>query len=421
MGPRRRDRTQGQRLTLGWGEDADPAAAPSPPSPVAAPGEVPRAGSSETPSSRRSPRLRRALAIGSALLLMVALTVGLPRLLAATTGPERAAAEFLQAVVDGDLELVREHVEDAPDASPAALTEEIVGAATGRLESFEIEEVAVEGGSARVTAILHGGGATQDVTLALRSVSRSSFAAVSWQLEPVKLPEFLLEVPFGVDEVEINGVAIPVEDLGLSGEPYAPQIALQLLPGSYEVALASSGPWQSAPRASLDAPLVFGNWRKPVHGLQFDLSEEGRAEAQRQVGASLEECLSSTSSAPKGCPFAATEASGGGAESGTWALTDAPDLGYYPEESLRWFAVGAGTAEFTPEGSDAGTAQEIPFEVSGNVYIDPRGELQYWASDPEGRDSFLYGYCLDAETGRVLGLVLGDGEGTALTEEGSCP
>src|SRR5699024_1611394 len=70
------------------------------------------------PAPRRHPRTvrwRRTAGTIAALLLVGVLALGLPRLLPSGQGPEQVAEDFLQALVDGDIDQIREHVRDKPD------------------------------------------------------------------------------------------------------------------------------------------------------------------------------------------------------------------------------------------------------------------------------------------------------------------
>ncbi|HJG92531.1 MAG TPA: hypothetical protein K8V81_12495, partial [Brachybacterium massiliense] len=290
MGPRGRDREQGRGLSLGWDEAGHSATAPG-----TADGGT---GAPQPSPSRLSPRARRILAITASALLVVALTVGLPRLLTTSSAPERAVTDFLQAVVQGDAEQVREAVEDAPDASPAALTPEILGAATGGLESFEIAEVEIHGEAATVTALLHGGTSSRSVAFTLSARSDSAFAPIAWELDPVPLPEFVIDVPFGVEKMTLNGVSLPIEALEPAPPGRSPQLALQLLPGGYELSILHSSPWTQTATLALEAPMTFGAWRKPARDLQIELTEDGEQEVRDQIDADLADCLRSTSPAP---------------------------------------------------------------------------------------------------------------------------
>lgn len=432
MGKQRRDRRQGQAIPLGWGEDSDPSAAPSSrrPAPRAPADSVPdlAPGLADTPSTAGPtappaprdglpPRARRVLGAGAALLLVVALAVGLPRLLSTTSDPQRVAQDFLQALVDGDADQLREHVVAAPDASGAALTAQILQSATDRIQSFEIDDVEVAEGTATVTATLDNGEEALETTLTLTPESGSAFTPATWMLEPVEVPEFLVDLPLGVEDVLINGISIPVRDLLVLPDSFTPQIAIQLLPGTYEISVPEDGPWQSAKQLTLEAPPVLGTWRKPVGDLWYDLSDAGHEEVRNQVAEALEHCTSSTSPAPDGCPFALPDVSADDAaepsRQGTWELLDEPVVEARSGDAFMWsvMSTSSGIAEFTPKGAPdrdgepAGQAglekQRVPVDINAIAYVDPAGEL---AVDVES--GFSYTFCMDAETGEVTGLML---------------
>ena len=407
MGPRGRDREQGRGLSLGWDEAEQPG--------TAAGAVHAGAGSVPPPPARLSPRARRILAITAATLLVAALTVGLPRLLTTSSAPERAVTDFLQAVVEGDAERVRAAVEDAPDASPAALTPEILGAATGGLESFEIAGVEVRGDTATVTALLHGGASTETVAFAVSSRSDSAFAPVAWEMDPVALPEFVIDVPVGVEEVTLNGVALPLEELLPASPGRSPELALQLLPGGYELSILRSSRWTQPATLSLEAPVTFGAWRKPVRDLEIELTEDGEQEGRDQIDADLADCLRSTSPTPQGCPF---EAPGVSAE-GEWALLKEPEfeIVHSSPDGLLWHVWGGAAAHFAPQG---GRGLDVPFDIGGIAYIDPSGELRYRLDGTGDASSFSYTLCMDAETGAATGILMLSDEDEIEEWSGSC-
>lgn len=436
MGASGRDRTTGRALPLGWDDaqplgwdDAQPAddcsgmSEASRAAQGAGGGDDPETAPSSSPerdSSRRSlsRRGRRVLAAGSVLALVAALLLGLPRLLGATDGPERAAREFLQAVVDGDLETVHAQSEEAPDASALALTAEILGGTEDRLESFEILGVEREAGTATVTAELRTGTTSREAVFTVTATDTGPFTPPDWELEPVPLPEVLIDVPLGAQEIAINGVILPLSELEPAGQPYAPRAALQLLPGTYEITLANIPPWLEAPQLSLEVPPTFAIWRKPVRDLRFELGADARKEVQSQVDAALEDCATSTSAAPAGCPFAATgpaEQDGASPGRGTWTLTDPPRVGTVSTDAFLWMVLGEGTARFDPDGSEPDAdGIEVPFSLDAVAVLDGEGALEVQLSPTS---TFSYGYCVDAETGAFTGIVVHDADSADYTEQ----
>ncbi|ASK66000.1 hypothetical protein CFK39_09415 [Brachybacterium avium] len=413
MGERGRDRSRGRPLPLGWDEEAVPAdLGASTSRPVPGPGGDGEAASAPASHgwSRLSRRSRRLIALGAVLVLVGGLLIALPRLLGAATGPEQVTREFLQAVVDGDLETVRAHTQDARGVSTAALTAEVLTGAEDRLDSFEIRHVAVEAGTATVTAALRTGTESREGTFTLTSSEVGAFSPTVWELAPVALPELQIDLTPGVQEIEIEGVTLPVEDLLMNREEHAPRIAVQLLPGTYDISVPQVTPWTEVPQRALEVPAAFEKSEISVHDLQLVLADDARAEVQRQADAMLEDCAASTSSIPEGCPFAAW----GTQEDtpGTWTLTSSPRIESLPIAAFLWTLQGAGTAEFTP----AGDAEpiEVPFTVSGTAAISGQGALQ--VSVP-AEDSEHYGYCTDAENGYITGVVVLEEPGQDFSSE----
>lgn len=404
MGERGRDRSRGRSLPLGWAEETVPAdLGASTSRPVPEPGGDGEAASVPAPHgwSRLSRRSRRLIALGAVLVLVAGLLIALPRLLGADTGPEQVTREFLQAVVDGDLETVRAHTQDASGASIAALTPEVLAGAEDRLDSFEIRHVTVEAGTATVTAALRTGTGSSEGTFTLTSSEVGAFSPTVWELAPVALPELQIDLTPGVQEIEIEGVTLPVEDVLMDREDFEPRIAVQLLPGTYDISVPRVTPWTETPPRALEVPAAFGTMEISVHDLQLVLTDEGRAEVQREADAVLGDCAASTSMAPEGCPFAVwvPDVSALAADQGTWTLTSSPRIEASPVGAFLWMLLGAGTAEFTPTG-DAEPI-EVPFTVSGTAAISGQGALQ--VSVP-AEDSEHYGYCTDAETRYITGV-----------------
>ncbi|ACU84136.1 hypothetical protein Bfae_02590 [Brachybacterium faecium DSM 4810] len=406
MALRRAGPAPGRALPLGWEDGPEPATS------------APRAGEAEPAAARPGLSRRRLLALGAAVLLVLALALAVPRLLTDPAGPEQAVSEFLQAVIDGDLESVREQVEDAPDASGAALTPEILAGAEDTLRSFMIEDVEIAAGTATVTAALETGATAETSTFTLTATPGGAFSPPDWQLDPVPLPEISIVLPLGVQDVQINGTLLPQEELEIGGFMHVPQVALQVLPGTYELSVGGEGRWVDAAEISLTAPPTFGTWRKPVPDMVPALNEAGRQEVRDQLEGMLADCVESTSPAPEGCPLAApgTEpAEGGGAPEGTWTLTDPLELDIDHLGGLPWTVHGTGRAQFLPEDADEDAEPvEAEVELDALVFLDVDDALQVQRID----DHLSYTYCIDVETGEVTGMTVIDGAEEAEDSDG---
>lgn len=397
MPPRGRDRTPARALPQGWDEgsaeaDADRASAlPRGPSPGRAP-EAPG------PSHRR----RSLLVLATLAVLVLVLVVALPRLIAGSEQPEQLVGEFLQAVVDGDVEALREHVRQTATADDSALTAEILHEASDRVEDFEIRDVEIDAGTATVTADLLGGGRREEATFTLHASADGPFSILTWELAPVQLPELRLSLPYGVEEIEISGVPVAVATASSEGVPVGPRTALQLLPGTYEITIPVTEPWVEIPQLALTLPPVLGSPSDTVAAVQFELSEAGRQEAQDTFADWIETCAASTAPAPDGCPFAVPTAAQEEGLSGTWSVTEAPQIAVASAEDFYWIVHGTGSAEFTPDGPETADPVEVRYEIISFVVIDPEGALFL---GPSSDGSVSFAHCHDAETGELSGTV----------------
>lgn len=402
MGSRGGDHTPGQSLPLGW-EGTDVPVRSEDPSPG------PPGTATAVARSRRPRRLRRILALGAALLLVGVLTVGLPRLLTVTIGPELAVSDFLQAVVDGDLEQVRAHIEEAPHASGAALTAELMRSATGGIESFEIEDIRTRAGTATVTALLRGGDSAGTATFTLTALSTSAFAPVTWELAPVALPEAVIDVPLGVQELQLNGIRFPLEELAPDSWPSLRQVSVQLLPGRYEVSPVLPGPWRDVPPRSVEVPLTFGHWHGTVRTPPVGLTVDAQQQVSRLVDEHLHRCLTTPAEVLKGCPMphGQVEAEPAGKEAasaGAWELVEDPALEIEPSPNgVKWLMRGTGAARLA--GADGEEPSEtVPVTFYGDIYVTGNGEMRYRPESSDGTVSHFYTACFDAETGEMSAI-----------------
>ena len=388
----------GRTLPLGWTQPEGelpafhgPAAGEGP---AAEPGGATELVSTTDPGSDRRAH-RRGLALAGAVCVVLALVLVLPRLLLGGASPEDPVRDYLDALVAGDVVTVREHLTDSAETSDAALTAEVLRAATHRITSYTIDTVQIEGGQAMVTASLSSGTGVQQAAFTVRSQAPSSFAPATWELLPVAAPEFVVTVPEGVQELLINAVPIP-----LSGQPsregmFGQQLlTLRLLPGSYELELPARSERLIPVVEDVSISMQTDELRRAGAVLGYELSPRGREEVTAQVDAVLEECAASTTAAPPDCPFFAfTDSRPGGpaeesdvggaagpsAAPGTWQVTAPSNYRIERWISASWSITSdTGYAVFTSApGADgsAGTSQIVPFIIDGIALLDPSGEL----------------------------------------------
>lgn len=398
---RGRDRTEGRGLSMGWDqpEDSSPGSpvtqvpAPSAPAPSgpAPSGPGQRGAATSSPSVRRR---RLLIALGAAAALVLALLVGLPRLGEEADGPEEVAQGFLQSLVDGDLDAVRSHASTAEDSSSAALTAEVLGAATDRVRGFEILDVERDAGTATVTASLDSGTAQREVTMSLTATSAGAFSPVRWEIVPVELPEVQLSLPMGTERIEVNGIPLDVHDLAVTGNPDAPRATLQLLPGTYDFSVPVESTWLQSSTGTITVPPLLGTWRKPFDLMGHEMNDAGTQEVESLVDAALQVCLESTAEVPGQCPRGLGDGVGG------WTPGSPLELRLEPVGDFLW--IFSGTLADAPGGASEGG---IPFAVEGFAYLLGSGDLRVELGLDRG---FAMGYCVDAETGDYTGFAFFD-------------
>lgn len=346
-----------------------------------------RRGAAEGDRPGRGGR-RRLVGILSAVVLVLALVLVVPRVLATEDGPDAAAREFLDALVAGDAAVLRPHLEHPGDATDLALRDEILQAAENRVTSYAIEDIARDGAGARVTALLDDGQEQRPLTLTLHAVAGSSFAPVSWELDRIAVPEMEVSLPFGTEQILINGVPVTLAEEDVAEVTFhLPTVALQLLPGTYEITLPDGGSLLESISSEITVPLYLGHSRSTATPVHYELNEKGRAEAAGQLEDLLADCARATTARPEDCPFAAPSADDSWPRQpvrGTWALTTLPEVTTGAWQFGLWSVSGSGgIAEFTPEGSES-EGEQVPFAVEAYTQMLPDGTLRTDLVDPPG-------------------------------------
>lgn len=392
-------------------------------------------------TDRRAARTRRrVLAITGVIALVLGVVVLLPGLLFGSGGPEKTAREFLDALVAGDAETARPFIEDADDASSAALTDQIYRAATGRITGYEIDSVETGQGTATVKVTLDNGREQQQSTLTLHSGASGPFSPVTWRLDPVPLTEAELRIPVGTTEVRLNGVPLSIAELDQAIDGHGePQVVLQLLPGTYELTLPERGDLLDPVPTMVTAPPVLTARRPTTDMVMYDLAPEGLQEVRDEIARRLADCSVDPATMYEECRLALPTlsllvqddaadvpvADNDGEEDapvelpgspwedesgdtaglyalaeGTIEITEQPRL-----EVNRWmlgvFQVhGAGTLEFTPAPRPDGTQDPpttLPFLVDAIVAPDTEGALHTTLFSP--MDGLTLTTCIDTATG----------------------
>jgi hypothetical protein len=298
---------------------------------------------------------RRARGVLAEIALLLVLVIALPPLLMGGTPAETTAREVLQALVDGDVAALQEHLTPAGDALDIALAPAVIDATEARIERFTLTAVRTAQDRAEVDARLRVGGRTVTTTLHLTRHRDGTWPRRTWELDPITLPTVQVAIPVGTAQLRLNGRIVTVPELGRPrGAEGLGIITLRVLPGLYEIETVDRGAIIDPIPVRVNVPPLLSPWTSVPLQAGYALTDTGRQHLSTQIRDSLETCLASTSAHPVGCPLAAP---GAREEQGTWRLVTDPDV----RVSVGWmgtytvYALG-GVAEFTVPAAAEGEA-----------------------------------------------------------------
>jgi hypothetical protein len=347
---------------------------------ASAPDGARSAASTPAPASegraRMPARRRRWWLIGGIAALLVLVLV-LPSVLVGQRSPETEARSFLQAILDADTDAVREHMAPPEDgALDVALTDQVLLAATDRVDRYTIEETVVDGDRAEVTATLRLGERTEKATLHLRRQRTGLLHRPVWELDPVVLPVLRAALPVSASSVLVNGIEVELPDEVVGRQAFGlVELHLVALPGVYQLSAPEGGEAVTASPVRSSIPPVLGAWVNTLVELGYGLTDVGEEQlSDALLDIVLSECAQSTGPRPEQCPFGAPEDV---TEEGTWEILAPPEILIGGGPSGYYMADGAGgIAEFTVPTEDGDAAvHRVPIEGSAMGMMDKDGRL----------------------------------------------
>lgn len=349
-------------------------------------GSTARGSSAEIPSapaaaddrvSATAPLRRRGWWLLGGVAALLALVLVLPQVLVGERSPETEARSFLQAILDGDTDAVREHmVEPEGGVLDLALTDQVVLAGEERVDRFTIEETRVDGDTAQVTATLSLGRRTQETTLHLTRHREGALRRPVWELEPVELPVMRVAVPVSAAAVLINGVEVPLSDEARANQAFGlVEVHLVVLPGVYQISAPESGEAVTPTTVRSTIPPVLGPWLNSLIEIGYELTETGEEQLGTYlIDTALAECARSTQPRPENCPLSAPEEVTG---EGTWQILTPPQIHVAGGATGYYDAYGyGGLAEFTVTAEDGSTTvHRVPIEETAIGMMDRDGRF----------------------------------------------
>lgn len=277
--------------------------------------------------------------------------------------PEKRAEEYLDAIVDGDVEdaLALAPV-DEDEASTALLTDEVYADAEDRITGYEITDVEESGDTVTVTVDLEGPDEGNDVELTLVADGRRALFFDDWKVDEGGLArQVTVSVPESSTTIDANGVSVEAD----GGD----EAVFWALPGSYVFNPFGDNRWLEPSDEPTAVPAAES------FGLYAETGRPGPSEALRQeVESAISEwtttCMAATELDPDDCPQEAY-GSGDRQRKVVWTLVTPPTVswegfdGTFPTElssdetgkatvTYEYDAsYGFGTPEWTAESDEA--------------------------------------------------------------------
>lgn len=372
----------GRALTTGWGPGAQDPDAPGPAFQLTATGgtpaatEAPDEAGSEHPSPGRRDPHRPGRGVAAEIALLLVLVLALPPLLLGGTPAETVARRFLQALVEGDMTTVQEHLTPPGAALDLALAPAVVEATDALIEGFTLLSTRYEDGRAEVRIRLRVGARSLTTTLHLERRQDGAWPRPAWTLVSLTLPTVMVAIPVGTAELSVNGqrVTVPAESRPRGAEGLG-IITLRLLPGLYEIEAPARDRRLDPVPARINVPPMLSPWTSVPLQAGYAFTDAGEEQLADSLNDSLLGCLRSTSPAPLGCPLEAPDAPD---LTGSWRLITEPEVSV----SAGWMGVftlyaRSGVAEFTVPAADgqAPRAHRVLLDARAMGALDREGEF----------------------------------------------
>ena len=308
----------------------------------------PPPGGAGAPQGHSNPKRRKRLIIAGSVTagLLVVLGVGgffgYKYLGETTYSPRVQAEEYLQALVDGELERAMGLVPADDSLDNSLMTDEIYSKVTNRINGFEVTAVEVDGDTAEVTAEVRQGDVAESVNLRLSKAGTEAVLFNKWKLDAPLGTWSLRYLP---DVVEasghaVNGVEVKIPD---DGRKFA------VLPGDYTFNAPTGSKFVSF--GDDEKMSVRLDSQESLMGVGFlpEITDAARDEIKAQTRAHLEACMKSTELLPKGCPNKADGEDPNNFRNIKWSMTREPTYAVIEGDPSTPFPVTAENGQFTLE------------------------------------------------------------------------
>lgn len=258
----------------------------------------------DTAAAPRTPeqvqRDRRIMVVTAGVFAgVLALVVGYQVVRATMFSPDGVLEDYLDAVVDKDLDRVRELSGSFDDASEDLLTQEVYDGATSTVTGYEVTDTTELGDTTYVSVELEGLD-SEESEASLELVRDGSTWGIfpRWRVDGAGLASAQTLVDDG------TAGAITVNDVTVEASEGAGDF--WLLPGTYDFDPFGGNRWVEASTDPLVVdPGGMWSWSSMPADSDPQPSDEAREVIETELATYLEECAARGESDPEGCPFEA--------------------------------------------------------------------------------------------------------------------
>lgn len=313
-----------------------------------------------------------------------------------TYGPEAKAREYLQAVVDGDVDtVVSTAAPNVTNAARALLNKDIYAASAKRPSDFSIDDTVVSGADATVSASVTLDGKSYPMTLTLHKTGTADVIFDAWQLTDGGLGSVQVASPESVTTV--NGVAVSLS----SGDE------MPVLPGKYTFT-----PQKTSQYITFGDPVTIsvvpGDTDTQAVAFGQSWTEAGRQYAVNAVNQRISGCLASDHFEPDGCKhlkmndpgYAVTGITRTWSSAPTVTFKDGADTASSSNSGSFSFGSGSSNAWADEDLAQNGLTGSVVVS-GGDLHIDYKWrvtEEQDWMSDTAVDDNVFSGHTVVAVT-----------------------
>ena len=275
-------------------------AASAGPAATGQPGAAPLPFATATMSPATAKRVKiGAIAVGAALLLIIAASVAGGIVRSSVFGPQNAATAYLKALENGDATTALKMLGSSADAGDGLLANNIFGLATDRIKDAAISDVSITGDVAQIEVHFKQGGVSDSAVLKLTRTSTDWLIADQWSILNAEPGQIDVYLPSRMGSVELEANGTPVGTADRDG------LTLAAFPGTYELSIPATDYFEESSVTYVVSGLLggYGETESIDDTFTATPTADYEAAALEAVNARIATCLASPGEESEDCPY----------------------------------------------------------------------------------------------------------------------